>query len=184
MKVFIQFVLISIISLQTYNLKAQDDNRNFSFILNVAPIPTMGYEYGFDINLSGQYGFRSTASFSLSNKNYLFFEEYRFINQFIVYSNGKSIGFNYGPVVQLKNSYKADDFQSKHLDYYGYGLGGAIGYRFKLSKRLALIPNARLVVNYLSYKKRSDDPTEKPFLRAHPSYDFEPKFVVYLQYKM
>ena len=184
MKVMIKAAFVILLIFNCGYIKAQEEVPKFSLVFNVAPIPAMGWEYGFEFGLKTMYSIRTTASVSRVSKYNYVFEGYNYMTEFVFYLNDKRKGFNFGPVFQIKNNYESDSHQLKSIYYHGFGLGAAVGYRFKLFKRIALIPNFRLITSYLSYKSKSDDPRIYPFLREHPDYDLKANFVVYLQYDL
>jgi len=183
MRLLIKILLIATIIFQHLEMRGQESENRFGFLINVMPIAKMGWEAGFEFDLSKKYSFRSTVSLTVDNNN-TFYESYRYVNQFVTYFNEDRNGFNLGPVLQIKNEKSFDNNQLNMVYNYGFGLGAAIGFRFALGKKLALIPNVRLMANYLIYKDYSGDPTAYPFFKEHPSYELEPKFVVYFQYRI
>lgn len=176
---FLSLVFLAISMQQLY---AQEEKR-MGFTANIAFRSFGGFEVGLEFDIADKLAFRSTYIRKIIPiDNYNKYSDI-FYNQLIFYTKENKKGLNHGPFIQYKDeSYSLTNALS-YIDYLGYGLGYAVGYRFKLGNVTSIIPNFSLGINYLDYSI-VDGVGQEPSIIDNKHWELEPRLQLYFLFSI
>ncbi len=177
-------ILLSLIffTISLQQLYAQEEKR-MGFTANIAFRSFGGFEVGLEFDIADKLAFRSTyIQKIIPINNYNKYSDI-FYNQLIFYNKENKKGLNHGPFIQYKDeSYNTINALS-YIDYIGYGLGYAVGYRFKLGNVTSIIPNFSLGINYLDYSI-VDGIGQEPSIIDDKHWELEPRLQLYFLFSI
>ena len=185
------FAIMALALISISSIKAQDtiannesqivQEKRLSFVINIIFQNLGGIEGGFEFDISNKASIRSTYVWKIITDGSYTKYSGSFFNQLLFYSKEGKKGLNHGPFLQLKDESHGTTYGNSHMSYYVYGLGYSLGYRFKISKSIGVIPNFSLAYNYFDYKVDTSG-DQDPSIIDNKTSEWEPRLQLYFSF--